>query len=115
MGGGQARGGLARDADRLAGEEHQSGQHQAHQEGCHPEQLEKCFARAYGRYRCVNKTNIKLYMHKWMYFLAGIFLAQKMTPEKRVEFVEAIENIGDREGKSVSPSPSNVSEGEGSP
>lgn len=50
-----------------------------------------------------------------MYFPAGIFLAQKMTPEKRVEFVEAIENIGDREGKSVSPSPSNVSEGEGSP
>lgn len=45
----------------------------------------------------------------------GIYLAQKMTPEKRGEFVEAVENIGDREEKSVSPSPSNASEGEGSP
>jgi len=45
----------------------------------------------------------------------GIYLAQKMTPEKRGEFMEAVENIGDREEKSVSPSPSNASEGEGSP
>merc|ERR1719445_2164456 len=40
----------------------------------------------------------------------GMFLAQKMTPEKRGEFIEAIENIGDREEKSVSPSPSTEGE-----
>merc|ERR1719245_1764589 len=44
----------------------------------------------------------------------GIYLAQKMTPEKRAEFMEAVDNIGDREEKSVSPSPSNASEGEAS-
>ena len=47
--------------------------------------------------------------------LSGIYLAQKMSPDKRAEFVEAVENIGDRDEKSVSPSPSNTSEGENSP
>ena len=45
---------------------------------------------------------------------AGIYLAQKMSPEKRDELIEAIQKIGDREEKSESPSPS-VSEGEVSP
>ena len=45
---------------------------------------------------------------------AGIYLAQKMSPEKRDELVEAIQKIGDREEKSTSPSPT-VSEGEVSP
>jgi len=44
----------------------------------------------------------------------GIYLAQKMSPEKRDELIEAIQKIGNREEKSVSPSPS-VSEGEVSP
>ena len=52
----------------------------------------------------INKQNI----------FAGIYLAQKMSPEKRDELIEAIQKIGDGEEKSVSPSPS-VSEGEVSP
>lgn len=48
-------------------------------------------------------------------FSSGIYLAQKMSPEKRAEFIDAVENIGDRDEKSVSPSPSNTSEGETSP
>jgi len=45
----------------------------------------------------------------------AIHLAQKMSPEKRAEFLEAVGNIDDRDDKSVSPSPSNGSEGESSP
>jgi len=45
----------------------------------------------------------------------AIHLAQKMTPEKRSDLLDAISNLVDREDKSVSPSPSNGSEGEGSP
>ena len=52
----------------------------------------------------INKQNI----------FAGIYLAQKMSPEKREELVEAIQKIGDSEEKSASPSPT-VSEGEVSP
>lgn len=52
----------------------------------------------------INKQNI----------FAGIYLAQKMSPEKREELVEAIQKIGDSEEKSTSPSPT-VSEGEVSP
>ena len=48
-------------------------------------------------------------------FFSGIYLAQKMSQEKRAEFIAAVENIGDRDEKSVSPSPSNTSEGETSP
>jgi len=45
----------------------------------------------------------------------AIHLAQKMSPEKRADFMGAVGNLGDRDDKSVSPSPSNSSEGEGSP
>lgn len=45
----------------------------------------------------------------------AIHLAQKMSPEKRADLLEAMSNLVDREDKSVSPSPSNGSEGEGSP
>jgi len=45
----------------------------------------------------------------------AIHLAQKMSPEKRADLHDAIGNLVDREDKSVSPSPSNGSEGEGSP
>ena len=38
-----------------------------------------------------------------------------MSPEKRADLHDAIGNLVDREDKSVSPSPSNGSEGEGSP
>ena len=46
---------------------------------------------------------------------AAIHLAQKMSPEKRADLLEAMGNLVDRDDKSVSPSPSNGSEGEGSP
>jgi len=42
----------------------------------------------------------------------GFHLAQKMSPEKRADFLAAVGNLGDRDEKSVSPSPSNGSEGE---
>jgi len=45
----------------------------------------------------------------------AIHLAQKMSPEKRADLLEAMGNLVDRDDKSVSPSPSNGSEGEGSP
>ena len=45
----------------------------------------------------------------------AIHLAQKMSPEKCADLLEAMGNLVDRDDKSVSPSPSNGSEGEGSP
>jgi len=42
----------------------------------------------------------------------GIYLAQRMSPEKRSEYLEAVERLGTCGEKSVSPSPSNASEGD---
>ena len=44
--------------------------------------------------------------------LPGIYLAQRMSAEKRSEYLEAVENLGTCGEKSVSPSPSNASEGD---
>ena len=42
----------------------------------------------------------------------GIYLAQRMSADKRSEYLEAVENLGTCGEKSVSPSPSNASEGD---
>ena len=62
----------------------------------------------------VRNLNTNFFIFKNILF-AAIHLAQKMSPEKRADLLEAMGNLVDRDDKSVSPSPSNGSEGEGSP
>ena len=63
----------------------------------------------------IGMYNFRIFHIYCFYLLPAIHLAQKMSPEKRADLHDAIGNLVDREDKSVSPSPSNGSEGEGSP